>query len=193
MKVNINLRHLTAMQLSSRIFYILIGVIVVLFALFWIVGYDMPYDDNPDYSAPLLTDALIWFMIVLTFSTFGLAVFGAVNGMRKNKGENVVVNNVPARRISVSVIIGTALLLVLTYAFSSTDALLVNGERFTDTFWLRTAGMFIGTSLLLIVVAVGAVVFGAHATLGKSKRVKEPLPTLPVGEDLEGIKRLRKA
>ena len=85
MKVNINLRHLTAMQLSSRIFYILIGVIVVLFALFWIIGYDMPYDDNPDYSAPLLTDALIWFMIVLTFSTFGLAVFGAVNDMRKNK------------------------------------------------------------------------------------------------------------
>ena len=161
MKVNINLRHLTAMQLSSRIFYILIGVIVVLFALFWIIGYDMPYDDNPDYSAPLLTDALIWFMIVLTFATLGLAVLGAVNGVRKNKGENVVVNNVPARRISVAVIVGTALLLVLTYAFSSTDALLVNGERFTDTFWLRTAGMFIGTSLLLIVVAVGAVVFGA--------------------------------
>ena len=87
------------MQLSSLIFYILIGVIVLLFALFWIIGYDMPYDDNPDYSAPLLTDALIWFMIVLTFSTFGLAVFGAINGMRKNKGENVVVNNVPARRI----------------------------------------------------------------------------------------------
>lgn len=37
------------MQLSSRIFYILIGVIVVLFALFSIIGYDMPYDDNPDY------------------------------------------------------------------------------------------------------------------------------------------------
>ena len=60
------------MQLSSRIFYIIIGVIVVLFALFWIIGYDMPYDDNPDYSAPLLTDALIWFMIVLTFATLGL-------------------------------------------------------------------------------------------------------------------------
>jgi len=157
MKKIVDLRHLTAMQLSSRIFYILIGVIVVLFALFWIIGYDMPYDDNPDYSAPLLTDALIWFMIVLTFATLGLAVLGAVNGVRKNKGENVVVNNVPARRISVAVVVGT----VLTYALSSTDALMVNGERFTDTFWLRTAGMFIGTSLLLIVVAVGAIVYGS--------------------------------
>lgn len=161
MKTNFNLRNLTTMQLSSCIFYILIGVIVLLFASFWIIGYDMPYADNPDYSAPALTDVLIWFMIVLTFSTFGLAIFGAINGMRKNKGENVVVNNVPARLISVSVIIGTMLLLVLTYAFSSTDALLVNGERFTDAFWLRTAGMFIGTSLSLIVVAVGAVVFGS--------------------------------
>ena len=144
------------MQLSSRIFYILIGVIVVLFALFWIIGYDMPYDDNPDYSAPLLTDALIWFMIVLTFATLGLAVLGAVNGVRKNKGENVVVNNV-----SVAVVVGTVLSFVLTYALSSTDALMVNGECFTDTFWLRTAGMFIGTSLLLIVVAVGAIVYGS--------------------------------
>lgn len=161
MKKIVDLRHLTAMQLSSRIFYILIGVIVVLFALFWIIGYDMPYDDNPDYSAPLLTDALIWFMIVLTFATLGLAVLGAVNGVRKNKGENVVVNNVPVRRISVAVVVGTVLSFVLTYALSSTDALMVNGERFTDTFWLRTAGMFIGTSLLLIVVAVGAIVYGS--------------------------------
>ena len=155
------LRHLTAAQISGRIFYVLIGVSVLLFALFWIVGYDMPYYDNPDCSAPVFTSALIWFMLVLTFATLALAVLGAATGMRKNRGENVVVNNVPARRIAVAVIVGTALVLGVTFAFASTDALVVNGERFADTFWLRTAGMFIGTSLSLIGVAVAAVVYGA--------------------------------
>ena len=149
------------MQLSKYIFYILIGATVILFALFWIIGYDMPYVDHPDYSAPLLTGVLIWFMLLLTFATLALAVWSVARGLRKNRGENTVVNNVPVRRIAVSVVAGTILLLVATFAFSSTDALTVNGERFTDTFWLRTAGMFIGTSLLLIVVAVGAVVYGA--------------------------------
>ena len=67
----------------------------------------------------------------------------------------------PARRITLYVVGGTIMLLVLTFALSSTESLTVNGAPFTDAFWLRAAGMFIGTSLLLIVIAIGAVVFGA--------------------------------
>lgn len=154
-------RHSTTEQLSSRIFYIVIGVAVVLFALFRFVGYDIPYDENPDYNAPLLTGVLIWFMIVLTLATLGIAVWGWQRGVRKSRGENVVVNNVPAHRIMLSVAAGTALLFVLTFAFSSTDTLRVNGTAYTDAFWLRTAGMFIGTSVLLVIAAIVAVVYGA--------------------------------
>lgn len=161
MKRITDFRHWTTEQVSGRIFYALIGVIVLLFILFRFVGYDIPYDENPDYNAPLFTGILVWFMILLTFATLVVALWGWQRGVRKLRGENVVINNVPARRITLSVAVGTLAVLLLTFLFSSTDALMVNGESFTDTFWLRTAGMFIGTSVLLILVAIGAVVYGA--------------------------------
>ena len=35
---------------------------VVVFALFFLVGYDMPFLENPDFNAPLFTDVLIILM-----------------------------------------------------------------------------------------------------------------------------------
>ena len=50
---------------------------------------------------------------------------------------------------------------VLTFIFGSTQMMMVNGQKFTDSFWLRMTDMFINSSLLLLVNAAGVVVFGA--------------------------------
>ena len=55
----------------------------------------------------------------------------------------------------------TALILVLTFIFGSTQAMIVNGQNFTDGFWLRMTDMFVNSSLLLLILAAGVVVFGA--------------------------------
>ena len=154
----IDFRHYATERLSGFVFYVLIGLIVVLGLLFRLIGYDMPYEYNFDYNAPLLTGAVVTFMLLLTGGTL----------VRINGDENRVVNNIPARRISVCVALGTLLLLVLTFALSSTDALKVNGAAYTDTFWLRASGMFVGTSLLMVVAAIAAVVFGATLYIRKS-------------------------
>lgn len=153
-------RHLTVAQTASYIFYIIIGVSVLLFVLFRLVGFDMPYDENPDYNAPLLTGTLVGFMILLTVVALVMAVVSMVRSVRMNRGEDVVVNNVPARRISVAVAAATVLVLVLTFVFSSTQPLTVNGTTYADAFWLRTSGMLIATSLTLALAAIAAVVYG---------------------------------
>ena len=164
----IDFRHYATERLSGFVFYVLIGLIVVLGLLFRLIGYDMPYEYNFDYNAPLLTGAVVTFMLLLTGGTLVLMVWTMIRGMRINGDENRVVNNIPARRISVCVALGTLLLLVLTFALSSTDALKVNGAAYTDTFWLRASGMFVGTSLLMIVAAIAAVVYGATRYIRKS-------------------------
>lgn len=164
----IDLRHCATERLSGFVFYVLIGLIVVLGLLFRLIGYDMPYEYNFDYNAPLLTGAVVTFMLLLTGGTLVLMVWTMIRGMRINGDENRVVNNIPARRISVCVALGTLLLLVLTFALSSTDALKVNGAAYTDNFWLRASGMFVGTSLLMIVAAIAAVVYGATRYIRKS-------------------------
>ena len=88
-KIDTDWRHWKTEQISGRIFYLLIALTAVLFLLFRFVGYDIPYDENPDYNAPFFTGLLIGFMLLLTLATVGLAVWGAVTGLRKNRGETV--------------------------------------------------------------------------------------------------------
>ena len=52
--------------LSQTVFYVLIAIATLLFALFYMVGYSQPYDENPDINAPLFTGAVIWFMLATT-------------------------------------------------------------------------------------------------------------------------------
>lgn len=147
-------------NVSHLVFYIIIAFFTLLFLLFRFVGFDIPYEDNPDYNAPLLTSLLITSMLVLVAGTLALSVWSFVRKARMNKGDNRIVNNIPVHRITLGVIICTAALLLITFLCSSTDTLTVNGSRFTDSFWLRMSGMFIGTSIIMICAAVAALVYG---------------------------------
>lgn len=161
-KFNIkNVKSLSNMQIANCVLYTLIGIIVLVFVLFRLVGFNMPYDENPDYNAPLLTGTIITLMLALTAATLALAVWSYIRQTRMNSRNNRIINNIPVHRIAMGVVGGTAALLIITFAASSTNALTVNGKQFADSFWLRTSGMFIGSSLLMIIAAIAAVIFGA--------------------------------
>ena len=117
-------------NVSHLVFYIIIAFFTLLFLLFRFVGFDIPYEDNPDYNAPLLTSLLITSMLVLVAGTLALSVWSFVRKARMNKGDNRIVNNIPVHRITLGVTIGTAALLLITFLCSSTDTLTVNGSRF---------------------------------------------------------------
>ena len=44
----------SAEKISQQVFYIMIGLAVLIFGLFFLVGYDLPFEENPDFNAPLL-------------------------------------------------------------------------------------------------------------------------------------------
>ncbi len=165
-----DIRRWSAERISRRVLYILVGTTVVLFAAFRFVGFDMPYLDNPDFNAPLLTGVLVWFMSLLVVVAFAVTVCSAVSGMRKSRDEARVVNGVPAARIAWTTAGGTLVLIIVTLALGSTDALVVNGASYTDTFWLRVADMFVNTSLIMTVIAIIAVAFGATRYIRKKEK-----------------------
>ena len=154
-------RRLPAEKLSSRVLYSVVGVECLLFALFWLIGFGRPSEDDPNYSDPLFTDAVIVFMEVLTFVTLCIAIWSVAKGLKiRGKGEKEE-NNVPVKKIGYSVALGTAALLLLTFVFGSSAPLPINGVPYTHVFWLKATDMLIFSSLVLMVVAVGAMVFGA--------------------------------
>lgn len=154
-------------KLPSRVLYVLVGVIVVVFALFWLIGYDRPFDEDGNFNAPLFTDVLLVFMLILTAGACGVAVWSAIRSNKASGGGERVVNNIPVRMIGRCVAGGTALALVLTFLFGSSAPMKINGADYADTFWLKASDMFVATSLLMIVAAVGAVVYGATKYIRK--------------------------
>lgn len=155
-----NVHDMSVAQKAGCIFYAIIGVSVLLFAGFRLIGYDMPYDENPDYNAPMLTGLLIWFMLLLVVATLALTLWSAWRSAKSSIADSGTVNNIPARRIALGVAGATAAILAVTFACSDTKALTVNGNTYADAFWLRMAGMFIGTSLVMTAGAIAALIFG---------------------------------
>ena len=152
--------------LSHLALYVVIGLAVVVYALFMLIGYDIPLATDPTFSAPLLTPLLIVFVELTVVAAVVAALWLMVVRRRCMKPQPVT-NGIPSRRIVIVMALGTMALMALGFALGSTAPIMANGTRFDDGLWLRVADMFIYAGTALIVVAVAAV------AVVKSRRVKE--------------------
>lgn len=167
-------RKLKAWQMSTRLLYAMIGVTAVVFALFYLVGYDMPYVFAPDYNAPLLTDIVLIFIYLMVVGAVGVLVFSLYKAAKIRSAENVV-NGIPVARIKRWSAMAFVAMLVLAYVAGSADPLSVNGKTFSDAMWLKVADMFIYTvfAMLLAAVVAVAVSVGGSAMRRKNRKKEE--------------------
>lgn len=165
-----NIHRWPTERLSQRILYVLIGMATVIFSLFYVIGYDHPYAINPNFNAPLFTDAIIWLMFVLVLGAVGLTFWAVWTGLRKRGKSGRLDNNIPVKQISYAISIGTVVLAAVTFGLGSSSEMLINSRKYADTLWLKTADMFIYTGGLLLIAAVAAVVYGATRYYRKEKR-----------------------
>ena len=159
-KSNSKAKNKSAEQISQKAFRLMIGLAVLVFGLFYLIGYDLPFDENPDFNAPLFTDVLIFLMWLFLIGGIGLAVYSMVKDYRSSKSE-AVVNGVPVRRIFRITWLTLLAVLILTFLLGGSDPMLINGENYADWLWLKLSDMFVITSLLMLLAGIGAVCFGA--------------------------------
>ena len=150
-------------KISQTVLYVIIGISAVVFALFYLVGYNMQSVEDPSFNAPLLTDALLILMMLL------LVIAAVCIGLRKRDPSDKVVNGVPAAKISTITFGVTFVLLLVTFIFGSTDTMMINGHQFNDVVSLKLTDMFVMTSIVMIVLAVIAVIFGYTRYIRKGK------------------------
>lgn len=165
-----NLKSWSSEKLSQRLLYILTGVAAWVFAMFFLVGYDMPYIENPDFNAPLFTDALIVLMVVVMLLALAMAGFSAWHSHRMGSRQDAVVNGVPARKIARITWLSTGGLLLLGFAVGSSAPMWVNGSEFDCWFWLKLSDMFVVVSLVLLLAAIGVVLFGVTRYVRKERK-----------------------
>ena len=73
-------------RLSHVVLIVLVALSVVVFVAFWLVGFDMPFFENPRFNAPLLTDLFIgfvYFMLLLAIATVAISMSGWARRMMK--------------------------------------------------------------------------------------------------------------
>ena len=156
----IDLHHRSTERISQLIFYFLIGITFVVFALFYLLGYQQPYLDNPDFNEPLLTNLLIFAMYGFILIALCVTIWAVRKEIYCGRNQTRLVHGIPVQLIRRCVAGGNCLLLLITFAFASTNPVVSNGKNFTNSLLLRIADQLIYTSSILLIAAVGAVGYG---------------------------------
>ena len=74
----------------------LVAVTALVFIAFWLVGYDMPYEEDADFNAPLLTDMLMGYIYLLLAVCIGVTIYSVIHGIRTSGRLGLTENGVPA-------------------------------------------------------------------------------------------------
>ena len=157
-------------RLSKRMHYGVIAIIAIVFGAFYLIGFNLPFLEDPTFNAPLMTDAVIWLMVLLLIVLLCLVAWSYLMSHKKRK-KNDSQHHIPARKLSRGIGFMTLILLVLSFVFGSTSAIKVNNEMYDSSFWLKTSDMLIFTSLVLMFIAATAIVLSVMKNRYKSKNM----------------------
>ena len=158
-------------KLSRTVLNVCIAIILVVFAFFFLYGYDNPMGD---YNEPKCTEAVIYLMYVLIGVTAVLAVWSAIKSIKDGmgaSGENL--SGVPGGKISfisVVLLVGSLAVGLLTNLnepdFTAADGNVTSGAM------VSVVDMFIISIYILMAVAAIAVVVNMSGIVEKSAQKK---------------------
>ncbi len=141
-------------------FLLIVATAVVLFALFFIVGFNRPYRPDPNFNEPALTSAVMVFVIAVFVLALAVTVWAMLTALRRGGSGQAVINGVPAMKIAIGVAAVTTVTLVVTFLAGSSAPFSVNGKVFDGALALKTADMFVASSAVMMTLALVAVVYG---------------------------------
>lgn len=105
-------------------------------------------------------DIVLASVYLVMAAAVGVLLFSAVYRIKMGEKSPSVVNGIPAGKITLATVIGTIVMLVITFLTGTDNKLTVNGNVYENALWLKVADMFIFTSLMMFVLAAVIVLYG---------------------------------
>lgn len=143
-------------MLSYYVLYVLFAITIVVLGLFYFGGQaEVPIVESVDtISQPAYTDTLLYQM----YAMIAFAVIVTIIAFVKQFASAFKDNPVNAMK-SLSGGVLLALVLVISWAIGSTEALVIPGYDGTDNvpFWLKLTDMYIYSIYFLLIVAIVAI------------------------------------
>ena len=146
-------------KISKMVLYVCVGIILVCFALFLLIGYD---NQVGDYNEPRLTNIIMWLMYLMAIVTAALVVWSVIRGVQNAKGSGGgSATGVPGRKIAIF----TICLLVLSFVIGTIFGL--GAEDFTAADGTVTTAGWV-TVVDAFCVSIGIMFIAAAAAVGVS-------------------------
>lgn len=155
---------------AQRVLRSIIGIVTVVFALFYLVGFNLPYEENPAYNEPMLTDYVLILMWLVFIVALGFALWSVVRTARSRKDSRGNVYGVPVRKVAYFTVAGTIILLLIGLLFADTTPIVINGKTYDDKLWLTMSSLFVISSLAMLTITVAAVIFASINSKRKENR-----------------------
>ena len=157
-------------KISSAVLIVLVAMSIIMFAMFFTMGYDEPWEENTEFINPAMTDSLIDFMFFMTGAACVAVLLSVISSARCQGHVLNVSGGIPSAKIATCTVVILIMALVISYFTASDSAILINGKSYTDSWWLSITDMLIHTSETMFVVAVLAVVYGLS---GINRRIQK--------------------
>ena len=126
---------------------------LVIFSLFFLVGYDMPSLTKEGMVEPLLTNTVLVFTYIVLFLSIAIAVWSLIKEFLLGAQLPSVQNGIKVKLIRNTTFISVPTLLILFFLLGSSSPLKVNGIAFNNA-------LFISVSILLLFIGIVCATWG---------------------------------
>ena len=151
-------------KISGWVLKGLMGLIILIFALFMLIGFDTPYEENPKMNAPLLTDAVIVLSLALIIAAIVVTVWSAFkqfktgNTTSKDEGIAGKTGLLAMLAFVASIVIG----LIVGIA-NSGEHMLINGKDWNNPGEIILTDTSMISIAILTILSIAAVVYSMVA------------------------------
>lgn len=147
-------------KISKWVLYGLMGLIVLVFALFMLIGFDTPYEENPKMNAPLLTDAVIVLSLLLIVAAIVVTVWSAFKqfktGNTTSKDEGFAGKT---GLFATLVLVGAIVIGLIVGIANSGEHMLINGKDWNNPGEIILTDTSMIAIAILTVLSVAAVIY----------------------------------
>ncbi len=147
-------------KISSWLLKGLMAVIIIVFVLFFLVGYDTPYEENPNMVSPKLLDVVLVLCIALVIAAVIATVWSAVlkvtQGSNKEREEGLIGRT---GLISGVAFIGSIVIGLIVGIVQKDQHLLINGKDWHEPVESIITDTSLVSIVILLVITLAALIY----------------------------------
>ena len=151
-------------KISKILLYVLMGIGVLAFILFFAIGFSTPYEENPKYNAPTLTDVVMIVIIVYIILAIVATLASVIMQLAKGNDSSIKETGLAGSTglLSGIILVASVVIGIIIGIINKNEHLLINGKDWNipgEIILTDTCCVSIGILAVVTIIALIAGLF----------------------------------